>query len=249
MNRTQVITISSREPDPVREKYYHHREFQESAKRNGIVPHYLNEGTYRGLMSKPKFLKAYLDREGSKFDHVIVLDAWDIVLLTSVEEILYNYKGFGKPIVFNAERNCFPRSDLAPDFDALAPTQNRTYRYLNSGFFVGETDSVMQMLVEMNLDSIPEDTKDEAGNWKCYNDQEFYTLWALKDANRIPSLAYLDYAGILCQTLHDAGPNEFAFKPDTKRVVSLLTGNQPCAVHGNGSGKEWLEKIIGWLGL
>lgn len=249
MNRTQVITISSRVPH---EAYYFFKQFQASCARVGITPHYLNEGQYRGLMSKPKFLKAYLDREGSSFDHVLVVDAWDILLITSIEEILYNYKGFGRPVVFNAERNCFPRGDLAPQFDALAPNINGVlspYRYLNSGFFVGETDAVRQMLNEMNLSEIPDDTRNADGSWLCHNDQETYGLWFLRDTAREKPIAALDYFGILCQTLHGSEPAEFAYRPDTKRVVSLLTGNQPCAVHGNGGGKEWLQKMITWMGL
>lgn len=201
-------------------------------------------------MSKPKMLHEWIQKEGAKYPHVIVADAWDILFLTTPDEILYNYKGFGTPIVFNAEKSCFPRADLAPKFDVMVPEQVYPYRYLNSGFFVGETDSIFHMLTEMRIGDIPDDKQNEDGSWTCHNDQEYYARWFIGDfAWTLSRIACLDYRGILCQSLHGSGDREFAYFPDRKRIVSLLTGNEPCACHGNGSGKDWLKRIIGWLGL
>jgi hypothetical protein len=249
---TPVITISNRIPH---EPYYFFPQFMASCTRQGFQPVFLGgppqatgwkNPLYKGLMSKPKLLLEYLLKEGSKFEHVIVCDAWDIIWLTTPEEVIYNFKGIGRPIVFNAERNCFPRADFKDKFTLITP-QDSPYRFLNSGFFVGETAAVIQMLQEMHLENIPDDSKNPDGSWNTPNDQEFYQQWFLETAKGL--IAGLDYRGILCQSLHDAGPREFAYIPDRKRVVSLLTGNEPCVVHGNGNGKEWLKKFITWLNL
>lgn len=242
--KIQTITISSRNPDPVREPYYHLMAFQESAARHGIVPHFLNEGPYCGLMSKPKHLRQYLEREGGSFGKVLVVDAWDVVFTTGIEEIEYNAKSISENIIFNSESNCFPDGSLSGPFDRLAG-ENHKYRYLNSGFIFGDTDAVLQMLRDMNLDDIPNDRRRADGSWENFNDQKYYQLYALQTLGKTA----LDYRGILCQTLHGAADDEFAFLPDTMRVVSLLTKNQPCVIHGNGSGKDWLKRIIGWLNL
>jgi hypothetical protein len=239
---TPIITISSRVPH---EPYYFYREFLWSAKRQKIDPIFIPCFPYRGLMSKPKFLLKYLYSMPDRPKHVIVCDAWDIIFLTGSEEIMYNYKGFGLPIVFNSEQNCFPRADLAEMF----PESVTPYRYLNSGFFVGETDAVIAMLEAMKLDTIPDDTQLPNGSWDCKNDQEFYMIQFLDDRRNNRQRSTLDTTGILCQSLHGSAADEFAFRPDTGRVVSLLTKNQPCAVHGNGGGKDWLKKIILWLNL
>lgn len=246
MSTVPLITISNRRPDPVRESYYHLDAFEASCKRQGIVPHFL-EGTYRGLMSKPKLLLAYLKKDGAKFEHVVVCDAWDILLLTTTADLVYNYQVFNTPIVFNAERNCFPRADFREEFNRVNGQILRSYRFLNSGFLVGNTEAVITMLEQMELEKYPDDYRDDKGQWHGVNDQEVYQDWFLHKDKQ--TLATLDYNSILCQTLHDSEPREFAFVPDRQRVVSLLTGNEPGAVHGNGNGKEWLKRMIGWLNL
>lgn len=237
--RTQVITISSREPDLVREPYYHLREFKESARRNGITPHFLSEGTYRGLLSKPKFLKRYLDREGSNFDCVIVVDAWDIIFATGTDHIVERFGAFNAPILFNAERSCFPRADFAEKF----PESPTPYRYLNSGFFIGYTDAVMAMLVNMKLDDLAEDHRRPDGTMHEPNDQEHYQAWYLANQSK----AALDTHASVCQSLHASEPDEFeqlSLAGGGIAFRSRVTGSFPHVFHGNGSGKEWLKTII-----
>lgn len=240
MKKLQVITISSRDPH---EPYYFKRQFDESAKRQGITPHYLQELPWGGLMTKPKSLLKYLAREGSNFDYVVVVDAWDILFLGDVEELLSKFSLFDAPIVFNAERSCFPRADLAEKHPL--PVLVSPYRYLNSGFFMGKTEDVVTMLRAMQLENVEDDYVKSSGEKWEPNDQLYYQLYYLDNIHKID----LDTQAMLCQSLHGSEPDEFAFAPATKRVMSLTTGNQPTVFHGNGSGKEWLKKIIGWLHL
>lgn len=238
---TPVITIADRVPDPIKEPYYCYQQFISSAKKQGIEPFFL-PGHYTGLMSKPRLLLDYLLKEGSKFQHIIVCDAFDVLLLTGVDESIYNYRGFGSPIVFNAERNYFPDTGRRGEFPNVAGP----YKFLNSGYFIGETGAVVHMLETMRDNyGFPPDKRNPDGTWECRNDQTDYTAYFLDNLDKVT----LDYPGILCQTLHDSDPREFAFVPDRKRVVSLFTGNEPCAIHGNGNGKEWLKRIIGWMNL
>lgn len=234
----QVITISSRTPDPVKEPYYTLPEFKASCKRRNINPHWLT-GHYGGLISKPKLLLAYLEREGAQFSEVIVTDSWDVIIAATPADIVGAFRTFNKPIVFNCERSCFPRPDLAERFP-VAPTP---YRFLNSGFIVGQTGAVVEMLRGMKLESIKEDYQDANGHWKHSNDQEDYQLYYLDHQDKIA----LDNNPLICQSLHESGPDEFFV--ENRRITSRLTGNKPLVFHGNGSGKDWLKKIIGWMGL
>ena len=250
-----VLTISNRDPDPVRESYYHLPAFKESCKRQGFSPIFMPCLPYRGLMTKPKKTLEFLEKEGAKWEHVIICDAWDIVFLAGPDEIIYNWKGLGAPIVFNAERNCFPVPEFEKAFTAICPyvwevlpqgSAGQTpiqYRFLNSGFICGVTEAIVQMLREMDLENAPDD--DPATGYGP-NDQEGYQRWFLQHHE---GRAALDYRGILCHSLHDSTEREFTFRPEQKRVVSMLTHNEPCVFHGNGSGKAWLERIIRWLGL
>jgi len=239
---TQVVTISSRVPDPVKESYYHLDVFKKSASEHGIEPHFLNEGPWGGLISKPKHLLKYLEREGSKFGIICSLDAWDTLLVSSLDAIVAKFKGIDAPIVFNAERCCFPRTDLAEKHPvALSP-----YRYLNSGFILGYTEAVIEMLREMNLGSIPDDhVMPDGKKWEP-NDQGYFMEWYINHQQK----AALDSQAFICQTLHDAGPDEFEQMPGyANRIMSRVTGNFPAVFHGNGNGKTWFEKIMKWRGL
>ena len=238
---TPVITIANRVPDPVKEPYYCYPQFLASARRHGIEPFFLT-GVYDGLMAKPRLLLEYLLKEGARFEHIIVCDAFDILLLTGTDEIIYNYRGFGSPIVFNTERNYFPDAGRRDEF----PKSPTPYRFLNSGFFVGDTAAVIHMLETMRDKwGFPADRRKPDGSWETPNDQQTYSAFFLDNQDKVR----LDYPGILGQTLHDSGPREFAYVPDRRRVVSLMTGNEPCVIHGNGNGKEWLKRIITWLNL
>lgn len=235
--KAQVITASSRRPH---ESYYFLDQFEASAARHGIVPHFLNEGPWLGLMTKPKHLLKYIEREGSKFDYLIMVDSWDVIWMTPLDEILYNYKAFGNSIVFNAEKSCFPRSDLAERH----PESTTPYRFLNSGFVIGPTERILSMLREMRLETVPDD-KLADGTVVNTNDQAIFMAYYVENQSKIR----LDTLGVLCQSLHGSEPNEFEFLLEKQRVRSRETGNSPCVFHGNGSGKAALKQIIDWLKL
>jgi hypothetical protein len=190
-------------------------------------------------MTKPKLLLKYLEGEGREADISILTDAWDVLICSSLDEIVFKFRAFNAPIVFNAERNCFPRADLAERF----PTCSTPYRFLNSGFIVGQTEAMIEMLRMMKLDEQRDDFQRPDGTWESSNDQTEFQLFWLANCTK----ATLDTNAVICQTLHDAAPEEFGM--EAGRVTSRLTGNQPSVFHGNGSGKVWLETIIGWLGL
>ncbi len=138
-------------------------------------------------------------------------------------------------------RSCFPRGDLAEQF----PKCDSPYRFLNSGFFVGETEAIINMLRSMRLEELKDDFTRPDGSKHEPNDQENYQLWYLSNQDK----ARLDTTACICQSLHASLPDEFEFVIAGQLVRSLLTMNCPLVFHGNGSGKEWLKKIITALEL
>lgn len=237
--KTAVITISSRRPH---EPYYHLDSFERSCKRQGIDPIFLDAKMWGGLISKPKFLKSWIEREGANWDELIFCDSWDVLFLAPVSEITRKFHAlFETPIVFNAETNCFPNAALADQFEfSVFP-----YRFLNSGFMIAEMGAALDMLKEMELDKIPDDfTRPDGSKWEP-NDQLYVQNWYLAHKWK----AQLDTSAVLCQSLHDSGEKDFSWDPATQRLTSLITGNQPCCLHGNGSGKVWLKRVIDLAGL
>lgn len=73
---------------------------------------------------------------------VLFTDGYDTMFLCSEEEILAKYRAFQKPLVFTAEKNCWPYRPLFSKYPK-APTP---LRYLNSGGFIGEAGVLRYLL-------------------------------------------------------------------------------------------------------
>ena len=101
-----------------------------------------------------KELKSWLEIK----NHIIMFtDSYDVVLLQNPQEILSKFRQFQRPIVFSAEKTCWPSSYLAEKY----PESQTEYKYLNSGGFIGYVDSILELI------------KDEIGDKD--DDQLYYT--------------------------------------------------------------------------
>lgn len=228
-----TVTVSNREPT---EWYYLTRQFKESTKRFNCEPIVLSEekmgSRFNGLGTKPRWLYKAITEKLINTSHIIFTDCWDIIFCTSGLEIMERYLSFGHPIVVSAERNCFP-DDMKAEYDKLeSPTP---YKYLNSGFIVGETAAILEILEAMDLPNQPEDHRRPDGSNFHLNDQK---LW-LEQAIYRPDLIILDRYQALSQTLHEARIDEFDFSE--KRIRNKITGSYPCTFHFNGSSKDNLQ--------
>jgi hypothetical protein len=143
-------------------------------------------------------------------------------------------------IIFNAERNCFPRGDLAPQFDerAEAGKQTAPWKYLNSGFMVGRPGDILTLLESMNLDEIPDDHQLPDRSWFNPNDQEHFTLAFLKQ----PVPMSLDYNADICMTGHGTTVEQLDFSEP--RIKQAITGTYPMAFHFNGDAKNVLQPAV-----
>lgn len=80
-------------------------------------------------------------REGG-FNHVMMVDAIDSLMVQPVAKIISEYKALGSPpILCSAERNCYPKQEFAPLIEALHPTQYE-YKYPCTGGWIGEIGAV-----------------------------------------------------------------------------------------------------------
>lgn len=224
----QIVTVSDRRPT---EWYYLYDHF--FASLGEITPLVLTPELVRmrfnGLGSKPRFLYKAIKSGLVGASHMIFTDSWDMVLTTIPDEIMTRYVSFNSPIVISSEKNCFP-DDLKAEYDKLdAPTP---YKYLNSGFIVGETDAILAVLESMDLPNQPEDHRRPDGTNFHLNDQK---LW-LEEFIKQPVPMTLDYYQALSQTLHDANIDEFDFSEP--RIRNKITNSYPCAFHFNGSSKD-----------
>jgi hypothetical protein len=225
----ETILIYDRIPT---EPYLHLAECLKSIRQFGYEPKQLGlDKKWGGLMSKPKFLKAYLDSGECKAEFIILCDAFDVFLVKSPDEIIKRYKTFNAPTVWGSEMNCFPEVGMACDFPHDAP--HSPFRYLNSGFVVTTPQAMKTILDSMKPDSVPDDYQISEGNWFAANDQWYHQIEFHKQKVK----AVLDYDAEL--VLNCCGVDE-----------EMAQKYDPCAFHLNGGCKtqpiaEYVKRVTG----
>lgn len=237
--KVEIVTVSNREP---KESYYAFGAFKESLRRFALTPTILGwQQSWHGLMTKVRLLRQFLRDKKYQSDRLVVCDAWDVIFAEHPHGMIDFYESHFGPdtVVFNAERNCFPRGDLAERF----PDPGTPWRYLNSGFMVGTPENILKIVEYMNIDTIPDDHQRSDGSWFNPNDQEYYTLAFLDQ----PVKMVVDAECHLCQTMSGAQLYEFdfTFRPFKNRV----TGSAPKVWHLNGQKETFLPMIRSALNL
>lgn len=235
-----IVTICNRPPI---EDYYCLKEWDKSTDDyNKIIIQHIDT-PYQGLGDKPKFVYRAIKRGIIPTKYIIFTDCWDLVFVDTPEVIIEKYQDFKCGLVFSGERNCFP-ADLKEEYDKLPFTSS--YKYLNSGFIVGETEALLATLEAMKVEEIPDDYWDaEKGHNVHFNDQFEYQKIFIQQ----PVSMKLDYAQTLSQTMHDVGWNDIDLTKE--KIQNCETKAFPSTIHFNGSGKtNGLQKpILQKLGL
>lgn len=235
----KVVTISNRRPH---EWYYLYDQFFKSL--GSEQPMLINPTRWGGLSTKPKVLYQAIKEGVINTKYIIFSDCWDLVFAAYPSEIMMRYFQFNSPIVISSEKNCFP-ADLKEDFDKLNPPT--PYKYLNSGFIVGETEAICACLEAMDLPNLEDDHYDPVKNCNVHPNDQFE--WQ-KIFVKQPVKIVLDYEQSLSQTLHDASIEDFDL--NEPRIKNKITNSYPCAFHFNGGSKDNLQlrnPILSHLGL
>jgi hypothetical protein len=164
----QVVAVANGYPkEPYLQRGY--EAFLKSARKFDFDPVILGWGQpWRGLGSKPKLLrKAMLDGTVHS-EHIIFADAYDVFFASDPRQILNLFDDFPPAeIVWNAERNCFPRADWA---DHHPPAQS-SFKFFNSGLSVGKRQAYLDIFNQMDVDNRPYDFQRQDGSWHHENDQ------------------------------------------------------------------------------
>lgn len=245
-----VITVSNRWP---KEHYYCSKEFLRSCDRHSIAPIILGQGNgeYRGLASKPKLLKKFLESGEYTNKYVVFCDSWDLVFGNPnfrfkpnmlYPEIIERFKSFEAPWVCSGELNLFPHEEAVKEyFDINVGSSfrylNGGFRYLNSGFIVAETAAMVAVLDHMDLGSVSDDHVDSAGRRVCPNDQQLFQVVFTQR----PVPMKIDFEAMICLTMCgvdlNVSQNSYAF--------------DALAVHWNGGSKTEgsMQPMLKELGL
>lgn len=244
MNDYTIVTVCTHFP---REPYYCLNEYIKSLQGDSVLVLDGNYTQYAGLASKPKGLYKAIKEGLIPTKYLLFTDCFDFVFAKEPVWLYEHYLALDCPIVISAERNCFP-NDLQSEYDKLKnPTGKTTsFKYLNSGMIIGETEAILTCLETMDLDNVPDDHFDEQKQCMVHpNDQFLWQQIFLKQPVKI----HLDYATSLCCTLHDVKLDELEF--NSNGIMNKETGIYSRSFHANGGAKTSgvLPEILKHLNL
>jgi hypothetical protein len=173
-------------------------------------------GQWRGFNhSKLKGLYWELEKHHHKYDYVLFTDAFDSLMVSSLDSILQKFLALDTPLLFSAEVNCFPSSpgQKAEDYPE-APTK---YRFLNAGGFIGRVDYLLQLMREWNA----------VNSADSGIDQQWWAHLYLSGTTQIK----LDY---FCEIFQCLFMCEDDLEVRSSVIRNRITGSCPCVIHGNG---------------
>lgn len=236
----KIVTISNRIPT---QDYYTYQYLQKSAGNNEILILGQDPGEYTGLSDKPRILYHAIKNGLIKEDLIVFVDAWDVVFADTLENIIEKYKSFNSPIVIGAEKNCFP-GNFKKEYDKLPHTSS--YKYLNSGVIIGETEAILTVLEAMDAPNLPRDYHNsQTGTNFHFNDQAMYMDIFLRQPVKIK----LDYNCFVAQNMQDVNEHELilSYKSTVipNCVINIETQSKPSIIHWNGGSKTgWSRELI-----
>jgi hypothetical protein len=184
-------------------------------------------------------------------EHELILftDGYDSFFLADEKEILGKYDNLTDSILFSAEMNCYPDTNLQHYY----PAANTPYRFLNSGGFIGKAGMIKDMLLR--------DLPGAADKFQ-YSNQYLWTLRFIQ----FPQFISLDtQCDIFCtfssdisrDILLETDPTRVAmhykkmddwFKLNSQltghRLSNQITGTLPCIAHFNGRSKYLMKDAV-----
>lgn len=169
--------------------------YQLSAKEFDIKPKVLGFGQQwkGGDMKGPgggwkiNLLKEALQDHKSQDKIALFTDAYDVIFLRNLEDIVRKFKETGAKVLFSAETFIWPDATLADEY----PIVEDGKMFLNSGMYIGYVDQLLELLER----KVVEDGDDDQLYFtKAYLDKEFREKIGLK----------LDHKSEIFMNLHGA---------------------------------------------
>jgi len=239
-----IVTVCTHFPI---EPYYCLNEYIKSLQGESVLVLDGNYTQYAGLASKPKGLYKAIKEGIIPTKYLLFTDCFDFVFAVKPSEMVEEFSkpnGYNAPIVISAEKNCFP-DDLKDEYDNFY-SFGSSYKYLNSGMILGETEAILTCLEAMDLPNVPNDHWDEEKKCMVHpNDQFLWQQIFLKQPVKIA----LDYGQLFCNTLHSVDIDELEF--NKLGIVNKECGCYPMSFHANGGAKTSgvLPEILKHLNL
>jgi len=224
-----------------------------SAERNGFTFHPVGvglpwEGFATKFMAYVRTLNGLVGRRIRSDDIVMLMDAWDTVILGSAEELLQKISWLPSDAVLGgAERVCGPNHFLVGQMEALFPDGRTPWRYPNSGGLVATADTMVGL-----LHGLIHDTQDGSILEESDNDQVRLHEYLLTKAAKGETVPFhLDLNCDVFQCMYEETPqwdvvsgSSSSSTASVPRIMNRLTRAQPVVAHGNGHTGRWFLSAL-----
>lgn len=223
---------------------------QRSAVHNGFAFHPVGLGEpWQGFATKfLAYERGLLELLGSEIgpeDRVMLMDAWDTVILGSAEELLEKVRPLPPGAVLcGAERVCGPNHFLVGQMEELYPEDRTPWRYPNSGGLFASAGAMLDL-----LNGLLRETEDGTVLDASENDQVRLHDFLLARASRgQPYPLMLDVDCRVFQCMYEEQPQwdvvQDGAAPPSPRIANRLTGQRPVVAHGNGHTGRWFLSAL-----
>jgi len=208
-----VCVSTWKEPDGDR----HFGSFIASARRVGIEPKNADQNIWphNEFFRKTAAQAGFARNNINRYTHFLFCDSYDVLFSAGWDEIMPKFDKLKSPIVFGTECHPWPKAEQA----SLYPSTEHRCKYVNAGFWMGESFAVMSLLNELESTA--------ARREQC--DQGIMVDIFLSRSHPI----ILDTA---CSLLFCCNLNSLEYLDLTqgRRPTTKDSFEQPCLFHGNG---------------
>jgi hypothetical protein len=210
-----------------------------------LEPVYVNNGDDGALLAhdNQKRMQMLHDQLLDTPDEaLIVVDAWDTVIMASPEEVVEKYRALGSAVVICAEYNLWP--DRPPGGgDGGYPEADGHFKYINSGGFIGTAASLPTMFAKMrahfgeqfHCDTYFGSPRDAADDMRCWH-------WYFVNQGRAEIRR--DTNATIWLNLNDVAVQDVSADEDRPGRVVFKGSSLPSMLHAQGNGKEALRRHI-----
>ena len=191
---------------------------------------------WNGNKDKPtnfiKFLNECKDEQ-----IVMFVDANDVIFYDNPENIKKKFLEFNKNIVVSAEKFCWPDGDISKYYPE--ETKNETFRYVNSGTYIGYAKDLKEMLNSYNSGNncIKYNQQDDNIPGGFISDQRCLHKYYLENLDKI-AIDHKQKIWSIC-----SGTNRENYDIDGyNKLYNKITNEQSCVLHTNG-GQYWYNEL------
>ena len=167
------------------------------------------------------------------FDVVIMVDAFDVLFFSGLQEIVDRFRRFQSPMVISGERECWPHAELAPAVQTAACPNEPCgpYPYPNGGGYIAEVKYLLGLFDQMGVPDMSS-CADDQGEWHQHLLAHPSSMAVDVNATIFHTLAYSK------DDLHIQG----------ELPANKVTDTQPLVVHVNGHDKKPMMQLLASAG-